>query len=342
MSDTATTIATWAFALDRALRQHYRVDPAPLFAASGIDRSRLSDAGLRIPVQQMTRLWRSAAALTGDACLGLRVAEHVSPTTFHALGFVAMSSQNLMEAVTSIIRHANAVSDIAAPRLDMRGEHAWLHFDTRPGSPEIADEAIDAFLGAIFYMSRTYVSLEPPVVAVHLRRCEPAVAHDFQTFFRVPVHFSSQTNAFVSHLASAIAQLPTWNPALNAANEKVLAEYRQQQGVLSLREQVVRWMSRQFPGEPRQEALAETLHMSVRKLQRLLVAENTGFQPLLDEVRFGMAQTWLRQDNKSVQQISDDLGFANPSAFTRAFRRWSGESPDGWRKRERHANTQEK
>ena len=342
MSETATTIATWAFALDRTLRQHYGLDPQPVFSACGIDRSRLSDAALRIPVRQMTRLWRSAAALTGDACLGLRVAEHVSPTTFHALGFVAMSSQNLMEAVTSIIRHANAVSDVAAPRLEMRGEHAWLHFEAVPGSPEIADEAVDAFLAAIFYMSRTYVALEPPVVAVHLRRCEPSVAHDFQSFFRVPVYFSSTTNAFVSHFASAIAQLPTWNPALNAANEKVLADYRQQQGVLSLREQVVRWISRQFPGEPRQDALAETLHMSVRKLQRLLAAENTGFQPLLDEVRYGMAQTWLREDNKSVQQISDDLGFANPSAFTRAFRRWSNESPDGWRKREKRADDQGK
>ena len=90
-------------------------------------------------------------------------------------------------------------------------------------------------------------------------------------------------------------------------------------------------LEQQLPAPPKQEQVAAGLNMSVRNLQRKLEAEGTGFQQLLDHTRRTLAQRWLDQPGCNVQQVADGLGFANPSAFTRAFKRWTGVTPEAYR-----------
>lgn len=79
------------------------------------------------------------------------------------------------------------------------------------------------------------------------------------------------------------------------------------------------------------EATARALHMSPRTVQRRLRAESTSHREILDGVRKELAQRYLRERDLSVDQVAYFLGFSEPSAFHRAFRRWTGMTPAGYR-----------
>ncbi len=77
--------------------------------------------------------------------------------------------------------------------------------------------------------------------------------------------------------------------------------------------------------------VARVLRMDRRTLHRRLEREGTGFQALLDEIRFDVAREMLQDDHIPVFNVAQSLGYSDPSAFTRAFRRWSRLTPVEWR-----------
>jgi AraC-like DNA-binding protein len=86
-------------------------------------------------------------------------------------------------------------------------------------------------------------------------------------------------------------------------------------------------------GEVRMDALARALGCSRQTLYRRLRAEGTTFETLLDGLRRRLARRLLREERLSVKETSYRLGFADPAAFSRAFKRWTGSSPRTWRDR---------
>ena len=325
----SSTIATWAAAIERALNS-YACEKATvdaLFADHAIDQSRLMDANYRIPVVVMTKLWRSSVILTGDDAFGLRVAESVSPTTFHALGYAAMASKNFTEAVQRVIRNARLVSDIANLKLDMGQDKVCLYFNVRDDSPDVSYEAIDAFMASLIHITRHYMHTRIPLLAVEMVRPEPKDRKRFDDFFEIPVTFNGESNSFSIHSSVIPALVPTYNAMLLEANEKVMEEYLRKNHLSSTTDIVRSHIEAVLPEEPVLERMAERMHMSERKLQRLLTSESTSYQKVLDAYRQEKAEQWLNDAGKSIKQVSDLLGFGNQSAFTRAFKRWTGKTP---------------
>jgi AraC-like DNA-binding protein len=85
-------------------------------------------------------------------------------------------------------------------------------------------------------------------------------------------------------------------------------------------------------GEPEQPTIARALGLSERTLQRRLRAEHTTFAALLDQVRSELASMYLLDPQLAVFEVAYLLGFSEPSAFNRAFRRWTGKTPREFRR----------
>ena len=83
--------------------------------------------------------------------------------------------------------------------------------------------------------------------------------------------------------------------------------------------------------EPSQEDVAELLNVSARTLQRKLGDAGTTFKEILDDTRHALALAFLSEPQHSVSEVTYLLGFSCGSSFTRAFRRWTGQSPSDWR-----------
>ena len=79
--------------------------------------------------------------------------------------------------------------------------------------------------------------------------------------------------------------------------------------------------------------LAGALSIHRRTLNRCLQREGTTFRAVLERVRFDAARDLLRDNGREIEAVARALGYAEPSAFTRAFRRWAGVPPSRWRSR---------
>jgi AraC-like DNA-binding protein len=293
----------------------------------------LADPNRRHPLEVTTRLWRLSVDATSDPAFGIEVARHTSYQTFHALGFSLATSATLREALERIVRFFAIVTDAADMRLedDPAGVRFTVHLRE---SADPADEAVDAFVAAAVRLCRTLVGRSFSPLAVELRRAAPSDPAPYRRYFRVPVTFGAPLDALMLERGAIETRLLTANPEIARANDAVIADHLARLESSRLAPRVRQAIEEQLPqGEPDPEAIARRLAVSLRSLQRRLAEEGTSFVALLDETRSALARGYLDEDRYSVSEITYLLGFAGVSAFSHAFKRWTGSSPSAYRRR---------
>ena len=107
-----TTIASVGQIIAEVLRTHYNVDPNPLLAKAGINPELFSIPGARYSRSQILQLWELAAEATDDPCIGLTVGFNIRTTSFHALGFSWLASDNLLEAFQRLARYYRVIATV--------------------------------------------------------------------------------------------------------------------------------------------------------------------------------------------------------------------------------------
>lgn len=327
----ASTLASWTRALRRQL-DGLGLDSAALCREAGLDPQLLDDANARYPLSATTRLWQLAVAASGDPALGLNTSRHVAPTTFHALGMAVMASGSLREIFERIVRYHRVVSDALALELRDVGDSCELHFRLPPGAPAPAPEAIDAFAAIYVRTCRNRLGRNYAPLAVHLRRPPPADPQPWLEAFRAPVHFAASEDVLCFARADLDRPLDDGNPELAAHNEAVLRKRLDALQPDTVSRRLRRALEQCLPnGEPSAEVLAHGLHLSLRSLQRHLSEEGSSYEQVLAETRHALALQHLGEADCSISEVAYLLGFADSSSFSRAFKRWSGQSPSQYR-----------
>jgi AraC-like DNA-binding protein len=331
MSHTATTLSSWIRVLKRVLDQR-GLDSAALFAAAGLDPAALDDPHARYPVERTTRLWRLAVEASGDEALGLAVASQVTHTTFHALGFSLIASRTLTEAFERTVRYFRIVTDVS--EIEFRPADDRYVFSIRPagaGDRLPAPEAIDAFISLFVRFCRSLAGRDFTPLEVRLVRAQPEKPDAFAAVLRCPLRFAAPANEI--HLPRAAMDMPleTADADLARHNEAILERQLADQDS-SVKNKVRALMTEQLPqGEPSAELLARRLNLSLRSLQRKLAAEGTSYEELLSDTRCALALGYIRDPHYSISEVAYLLGFSDTGSFTRAFRRWTGQTPSAWR-----------
>ena len=111
-----STLASWALLIQRSLAAR-GIDADALFRQAKMDPAQLRDPNARYPVGAMQRLWVLAAEATQDRCFGLEVGQAWHLTTFHALGYSAVASASLREALGYLVRYSRV--DTTGARFDL-------------------------------------------------------------------------------------------------------------------------------------------------------------------------------------------------------------------------------
>ena len=331
MTHTATALTSWARAIRQALEQS-GVDALALFAQAGLDPALMQDPNARYPVAATARLWRLSVAATGDEAFGLRVACCVTPTTFHALGYSLVASPTLMDAFNRLVRYFRIVADAGELRFHANAEQC--EFEILPGSTAgtAAPEAIDAFLSVNLRMCRALYGRGLSPLAVHMVRPAPADRAPFERVFRAPLQFSAGENRLIFARAPFDERLAGANPELARHNDAILLRHLARLDRESVANRVHAQLLELLPqGEPSQEKIAGRLNLSLRSLQRRLAAEDTSFKSILNTTRRELALSYIEDPAYPISEVTFLLGFADTSSFSRAFRRWTGQSPVAYR-----------
>lgn len=307
-----------------------------LLRAAGLLPRQIEDQDARVPMARYVTLVRAAKAACGDPALPLAFSAATELEAFSIVGLICRAAGTMGEALEQLSRYRRLIAEVDAGggesrfRLVPDADGLWLE-DGRPDPnafPELTEAAFSRF--ACEFARRQ--GDRPFVLEVQVTHPRPEHAEAYAQIFRAPVTFGAGRNAL--RIDPAWLSLPTTNPnrylfgVFNERAERLLAELETQGTVRARLESLL--ISQMHSGQVGMAASARGLGMSAATLRRRLSAEETTFEAVLDALRHNMAQAYLSDGRLSVNETAYLLGFSDPSAFSRAFKRWTGQTPRTW------------
>ena len=303
-----------------------------LLREAKLDERQVRDPDSRIPLTAVTRLWRVVTKHSPDPAIGLRLGADARVRELGLVGYAMAFSSTLGSALRRLGHYSRIVSDALVVSLETQGEATWLRVDVQPAL-RVFRPAVDARLSAVLSVCReiTGAPIAPLIVQLPYRR--PPEVKDYETFFAAPLEFGALATAFLlrnEDLARPVAVAdPTLTGYLDRLADQALATLGSERTV---RERVRRVLwSELAEAVPSLDGVAKALGASARTLQRQLREEQTTFAAVLAELRRELAPSLLRDGRLGVSEVAFLLGYEDPSAFQRAFRRWFGRSPRAFR-----------
>ena len=331
-ASASTALLSPAINLWRALEAR-RIDPAPIFRSAGIDPASLGVPGKRIPTRTALRLQRAAEEAVGDPALGLDVARQMQGTALHALGYAWLASATLGEAFRRFARYARVVTELWTVRIEESGAGVRITYVLPTSAARPPDWLHDWLAAGAVRLSRLIYGDAFAPLEVALVREPPADVAPFAEWFRAPILWRAPQVSLLCRSEDFARPLPTGNPEVALATERLALEYLAQIDSSDAVVQVRQRIRDSLPsGVPSQAEVARALNLSPRTLGRRLEQAGTTFSALLDETRRALSEQYLRRTEFSVAEVAYLVGFAEASSFNRAYRRWTGRAPGDLRR----------
>lgn len=305
------------------------LDPDAILAASGLLREQVYDPDARIPADQADAVWRHAFAQANTPDLALLAAEALPFGAYKVIDFVVANAATVGEGLLRICRYF--------PIIDPRGQiviedGALVMASDGHAVPAPAQQYTFA---AIVLRSRAAAGVPWPISHV-----------DFT--YDAPDDLTAHTRIFgdACRFGQAAARLlvppASWSLRVEGANEalfSVLDDHAQRllaelpEPELPFTDLLRRHVQAQLcGGDLSIAAVAKPMGMSERTLQRRLEELELSYSQVVGEVRYEVSESYLREPNVSIAEVAWLLGFSDQSAFGRAFKRWTGQTPGAWRK----------
>ena len=286
-----------------------------------------------IPIDDWRCLLACAAEHLDDPLLGLHLGQTIIPRHAGVLGYVIMASESLGEAMARFHHYQRLIYDVTPlniRQVDGAMELVWDAEHGRPG-PLVDETAVTALVS----FCRRLTSPELAPERVDFINPAPASLQPYSAYFGCPVRFAQPETVVQMSIASLAQPLQTSDPVmlamLEAQADALLARLPQQSPLV---DQVRRRIGRLLPEQsPDISLVARGMGLSTRTLQRQLSQEGTTFIQEVAAVRREIAERYLRETQLGLVDIALMLGYSEHSAFTRSFIRWTGETPNAFRRR---------
>ncbi|MBI5070589.1 MAG: AraC family transcriptional regulator ligand-binding domain-containing protein [Deltaproteobacteria bacterium] len=332
MADLVLPVATRAVV--EACRR-LGLDTGRLLAEAGIEPASLADPDARLPTARADALWEAAYRAARSEHLALEAAEATPFGAFRVLDYLGATGPTLGEGIRLVARYFPLVDPRGRLHVEERPRAAAIRFTAAAGV-ELPRPAQEYTLAVLLGRARHAAARPLRAAAVAFTFPRPAGGGPHARVFGVEPRFEAPAAELC--LARDDWERPTGmtDPGLFAVlgeHLRALAGGAAGDDLLSRARGAI---AADLRGQaPTLAATARRLALSARTLQRRLEAAGTSHARLLAEVRRARAEALLRAGDVSVAEVSWLLGFSEQSAFTRAFRRWTGRAPTAFRAAER-------
>jgi AraC-like DNA-binding protein len=328
---TETLLATTGQIFMRLLELH-GIDAEKFVRDGGYDPALFRDPSARLPARAVDQASKAAAERIADPAFALRAARCWHPSNLGALGHAWLASSTLRTALQRLERYNRIITEKATYRTEDSAKGLRVVFEHGRKDLALAAPGVDFAFSLLVDMCRMNhgASLRP--LEVTLRRAMPANPAPWEHFFGCQVRFGAARDSFLLSRRDVDEPLPVANRQLAAALDTILVRQLadlDRSNVAARCKAVL--LERLASGESPEADIAKALHMSRRTLQRKLAEADLTYQQLVDDTRRDLALRYIEDPGKSITEITFLLGFSGQSAFTRAFRRWTGTAPTDYR-----------
>lgn len=267
---------------------------------------------------------------------GLAIGSALHISDYGAVGYAALNSANLLEALKTTIKFRKLIIKGMPTKLERTSDGYIYSVDFSSDSPMLYP-LIELELAACIRFAKlcTQSTEAYPIniKRVSLRHSPIVPERHYQRVFGCTPSFN--TNSYSLVLQASDLDTPTHNPnyglfkLLEEKLDKALVSKSEQ---VSFTDRVRAYIGANIPENfPSQEEAAQHFCLSVSGLKNRLKKEDVTFRKLIDESRFKLAEQFIKDDDRSLKEIGYELGFSDQSAFNRAFKRWHGLNPGQFR-----------
>jgi AraC-like DNA-binding protein len=310
-------------------------DRDALVRRAGLETEDLQDPDRRIPFGLYVALMRAGQELAGDPALALHFGEAFDITELSIVGLMGQACETVADAFDSLSRFTRLAADVELEEeangqrlvLSRRGGELWL-VDMRK-NPNDFPELTESSLARMAASSRRFPG-GPFIKAIRFTHEEPAYRDEYDRIFGVPLTFGSDRNEVLMN-GDGWMQLKSPFPSryvfdiLKERAEGLLEAMASEPTMQSKVEKML--MPILHGGDATMTNVAARLGLGRSTLSRRLKAEGTSFEKVLDGLRRRLATDYLSGRGLSVNETAYLVGFSDPAAFSRAFKRWTGLSP---------------
>ncbi|MDJ0610702.1 MAG: AraC family transcriptional regulator [Kiloniellales bacterium] len=305
------------------------VPPAPLLNQAGLPPEAFRDPSNRIPLRRFVRLLELAARETGDPCFGLHhgAAYHLSEAG--VLGYAMLSAPTVGAAAVNLTRFIRMQVDRLEVALEQDEAQARLGFRLTDAKITARRQYNERLLALAFNAFRDTTGTRWFPEAVCFEHEAPDDDSEHRRFFGAPLRFGQASNQLVFERGFLDRPLKTADPRLFQALvpqiETQLQAVPQGDGLAAEIQELLAASLKD--GRPSLARVANELGLGTRTLQRRLKERDIAFWDLVEGTRRQLAESYLDEGRLTISEVAYLLGYSELSAFSRAYRRWTGAAP---------------
>lgn len=302
-----------------------------LLACLELPADLLDDKEARLSLKTYYRLWDEAERLTQDPAIGLHVGQKSYADLMGLVGNILVHSDDLEKAIEQYVRLFSLVNNGIELTFDQQGRFSILEFHYR--KPEFYCRAdMERTLALAILRTHQYVNDEVVLEKVSLAHAEPDYSPEYQKVFCCPVEFDQKVCSITFSSRFLQFSPKQKNPYIQSALQGYAEAIHTRLFKRRIGDKVKDIVLEELPkGKVDIDMVAKRLHMSRQTLYRKLKKETLIFQELVENIRRDKSLELIQDESLSLSEIAFLLGFSELSAFSRAFKRWTGTRPKQYR-----------
>jgi AraC-like DNA-binding protein len=313
------------------------LSPAPLLDRLGLDASSARDPERRVPFGALFDVWAECMRVLRDPGLPIAAAQRIRLEEYTVLGFATTAAPTFRAALGIVARYIGVVAegcrftvidDPAHPGIRL----GWEREGERSLGHRVANECA---IAEAMHVARQILGARIAPLGVAFRHAAPASIAAHVAFFEVRPRFGSSWEG-LELPREVLDRIPKQaNPPLAAWLERQMASaLAARVAPATFAERVGQLVEQDLAsGEPDLGRVARALGLSERSLRRHLQKDELSFRAIGESARRRRAESLLRAGHVTIDEVAFLTGYSETSAFARAFKRWSGETPGLFRRR---------
>jgi AraC-like DNA-binding protein len=304
---------------------------APHLDSVGLDTRIIERADMEIPGEKYVALWEAAGRVNPN--IGLELGSQTEADDFGAFGHALHCAPSVEKVLKTL--HQFIVVFAQESMINVEMDTRLVYISYQIADPTVIQRRQDSEFTIASVLRQLHLITNSPIqpTRVDFEHDRPADVSEHKKIFQCPVYFNQPINRICLSIDTLKLPVAHGNERLYKALEPYLEKERQERYIpdellLQITHIIAADMS---SGVPSLDDICEQFGVSRRTLQRRLKEQGIEFSALVEDVRRELALAYMKDSDYSMTEISLLVGYAESGSFTRAFRRWTGQSPQQYR-----------